>query len=269
VARPDRLDDVAPIPIKGGRVSPPEGVDLWCFFYGPHVPPGPMDELSRAYDALMTEDERVRHQRFYFERDQRLFLATRALVRCVLSHYASATPAAWRFERTEHGKPFVVAPGEAPTLHFNLTNTHGLVACAVSHRIERVGVDAENMTRTGETTAIADRFFSSSEVDALHGLPPSARRDRFFSYWTLKESYIKARGLGLAIPLGQFSFLLDDGDDIGIRFAPDLVDQPEPWRFRLFRASDIHMLAVGFADERGGQPPLRYARFVPLVGVEP
>ena len=67
-------------------------VDLWCFFYGESEEPALID----SYFALMTEEERARHDRFYFERDRRLFLATRALVRGVLSQYASVPPAAWR-----------------------------------------------------------------------------------------------------------------------------------------------------------------------------
>ena len=40
----------------------------------------------------------------------------------------------------------------------------------------------------------------------LRALPPERQKERFFEYWTLKEAYIKARGMGLSIPLGKFSF---------------------------------------------------------------
>ena len=253
----DALDGVPEIP--GGPLEPPAGVDLWCFFYDEHL----SDDRRAAYDALMTDDERARHQRFMFERDRDLFLATRALARCALSRYADVAPTAWRFERTEHGKPYVVGPPQAPPLHFNLSNTYGLVAIAISSALSRVGVDVENTTRGTDAIEIADRFFSELEVEGLHALPESGHQERFFSYWTLKESYIKARGLGLAIPLGQFSFLLDEAPPIGIRFDPELEDDPERWRFRLFRASDRHTLAVG-ADTGGAELGLRRASMVPL-----
>jgi 4'-phosphopantetheinyl transferase len=237
----------------------PEGVDLWCFFYEDHVG----GELAKRYEALMTPDERARHERYYFDKDRRLFLATRALVRCALSHYAEVAPEDWRFDQTEHGKPFVVGPAGAPELQFNLSNTYGLVACAVSGRVQQVGVDVENTTRGTDAIEIADRFFSELEVEALHALPEERQRERFFSYWTLKESYIKARGLGLAIPLGQFSFLLDEAPPIRIRFGDEIDDDPKGWRFRLFQASEDHVLALG--AEVGGELSLRWTRYVPLA----
>ncbi|MEZ4443153.1 MAG: 4'-phosphopantetheinyl transferase superfamily protein [Polyangiaceae bacterium] len=257
---PSPLSAVPAIP-ESARLPPPPGVDLWCFFYEPHDAP----ELLAAYDALLTDDERVRHQRFYFEKDRLLFLATRALVRTTLSAYADLSPDAWRFDQGEHGKPFLIGEGARFGLAFNLSNTRGLVACAVSTTYERLGVDVENVERAGDTVGIADRFFSPHEVDALHALPVAEQQRRFFSYWTLKESYIKARGMGLAIPLDQFSFLLDEGPEIGIAFDPRLEDDPSRWRFFLHQASPRHQLAVG-VDSGGARPELRLACVVPLRG---
>jgi 4'-phosphopantetheinyl transferase len=153
-------------------------------------------------------------------------------------------------------------------LHFNLTNTRGLVVCAVSRVYENVGVDAESLEHAGETVAIADRFFSPRETRALRALPPPRQRERFFRYWTLKESYIKARGLGLALPLEQFSFLLDEGPAIGIAFDPALGDDETRWRFGQFYASPSHLVAVGV--DTGSEPlVLTAASYVPLRGFEP
>ena len=53
-------------------------------------------------------------------------------MRTVLSNYADVAPADWRFAEGERGKPYIQSPAGAPTLHFNLSNTLGLVVCAVS-----------------------------------------------------------------------------------------------------------------------------------------
>jgi 4'-phosphopantetheinyl transferase len=240
----------------------PGGVDLWCFFYEEATRDA---ELCAAYGALMSDDERERHQRFVFERDRRLFLATRALVRTVLSRYAHGEPASWRFASGKHGKPSLASATDQP-VYFNLSNTHGLVVCAVS-RSPELGVDTESLGRRIETAAIAGRVFSPSELAALKAQPAAAQRERFFCYWTLKECYIKARGLGLAIPLAQFAFELDDGPRIGISFTEELGDTPSRWQFALLRASSEHLVAVGV--DAPAPLELRATRFVPLREVSP
>ncbi|MEM1451826.1 MAG: 4'-phosphopantetheinyl transferase superfamily protein [Planctomycetota bacterium] len=193
--------------------------------------------------ALLTPEEHARRRRFLQEKDRHAFLVTRALARLTLSRYADVPPGDWRFEIGEHGKP-EIATEHGSRLRFNLSHTRGMVACAVT--LDRdVGVDVETKDRRTETTAIADRFFSAFEVDALRALPAEEQRARFFTYWALKESYIKARGLGLSIPLGSFSFHVDDGPPIRISFDPSLGDDPERWQFMQTWASDVHSLAVG------------------------
>lgn len=253
-----------PISVDETLASPPGRVDLWCFFYEEIKDSG----LTDSYYALMTSEEQARHHRFYFARDRLLFLATRALVRTVLSAYADVSPEDWRFSAQEQGKPFIKSPTVLPSLHFNLSNTYGLVVCAVSVTHSALGVDAESIDRPGETISIADQYFSPHETRSLRALPPTVQKERFFSYWTLKESYIKARGLGLAIPLEQFTFLLDQGPEIGVAFHPPLRDDPSRWRFSLLRASPRHLVAVG-VDSGGTALSLRASNFVPLRGVVP
>src|SRR4029078_6585429 len=116
-----------------------------------------------------------------------------------------------------------------------------------------VGVDVEDRTRKGETVQIADRFFSPVEVAALRALPEERQRERFFDYWTLKEAYIKARGMGLAIPLDQFSFLLEPDMPIRIAFDPRLADDPLAWQFEQFALGGSHQTSA--AVRRGAGAP--------------
>lgn len=219
-------------------------------------------ELLRAYDAILTDDERQKRDRFRFEKDQHTCLVTRALVRTVLSKYADVPPERWRFVTNEHGRPEIDEPAEARWLKFNLSHTHGLIACIVA-RDREVGVDVEDRDRKGRLLDVADRFFSPPEVQALRALPEDEQLDRFFLYWTLKESYIKARGKGLAIPLSQFSFLIDS--DISITFDPRLEDDPERWQFTAMSLGRRHALAASV--RRGYRERIRMVlhETIPLV----
>lgn len=257
-------------PAEGG----PGRVDLWCFDYETALAGAvvldeePPHALRQAYLELLLPDERARHDRYIFARDRLQYLATRALVRTVLSQYADVAPTAWRFATGERGKPYIVGPDPSLALHFNLSNTRGLIVCAVSRAHRRLGCDTEDITRRTETVAIAEHYFSPLEVAALTALPESRHRERFFSYWTLKESYIKARGLGLALPLDQFSFLLDGRPEIGIAFDPRLADDPRRWRFDLRRLGARHFVALG-VDTDGAGLDVQVAGFVPLAGRVP
>jgi 4'-phosphopantetheinyl transferase len=264
----DSRSDMITVPIQRlppvGLKSGSGRVDLWCFYYE-RISEA---RLFRAYEGLMTADERARHKRFHFERDRLMFLATRALVRTVLSAYADVAPSEWLFSERDRGKPYVTGPAGVPPLHFNLTNTRGLVVCAVSRDYPQVGVDAEWLERPGETVGVVDSYFSPTEIMALRALPPGLQRNRFFHLWTLKESYIKARGLGLALPLEQFSFLLDDGLPIRVAFDPRLADDPGRWRFALLPAYPCHMVAVS-VDTGGAPLTLSASNYVPLLGALP
>jgi len=222
-------------------------VHVWC------VRPAdvPLDDLVRWRD-WMTREERDRCERFVFEELRRDFVITRWLLRSTLSRYIPIAPEDWRFDQNEHGRPHVATPA-GRDLHFNLSHTDGLIVCVLADCYE-VGIDVEQVTRRSRTLAIADRFFSPSEVEALRRLPVARQAERFFQYWTLKESYIKARGMGLRLPLDQFSFDLSaPADDIRIAFGVSIDDDPGRWQFGLFRPAPLYQLAVAVARRPAGR----------------
>lgn len=126
------------------------------------------------------------------------------------------------------------------------------------------GVDVEDRAAGRFAGALADRFFSPLEARALRELPPALRRERFFEYWTLKEAYVKARGEGLAIPLDQFAFHLDEGPRIRVSFAPGFEDEPSRWQFALLRPTDRHLLALGVRLSAGTPVKISLRMTVPL-----
>ena len=202
--------------------------------------PDSLDDRRRA-DALgklPTED--VAHvRRFRFERDRDIALASRTLQRRALSRHAPVSPELWRFDTTEHGRPEIAAPSS--DLRFNVSNTHGLVACAVTLGRE-VGIDVEQH-RDDAPLDLVDSHFAPVERTALRALPAGDRARRFLELWTLKEAYIKARGLGLALPLDRFWFDLD-GPTPRLSIAPELEDDASTWQLALWRPTPTHYAAL-------------------------
>jgi 4'-phosphopantetheinyl transferase len=231
--------------------------------------------LLAAYDALLTPAERARNRRYVFERHRHQHLVTRALVRTVLTTYHPAVdPREWAFEIGEFGRPEIAAPMVQPMLRFNLSHTDGMVVCLVAGDCQ-IGVDVEDTARTGYTVEIADRYFSAAEVRELRSWPPERQSERFFDYWTLKEAYIKARGLGLQIPLDQFTMLPSarrPGEravrPASIAFGPEIEDQPASWQLASLDLTPRHRVALAIR-RHGADLGLRIMRTVPLSDKQP
>lgn len=222
--------------------------------------------LPRLVDAL-SPDERERYDRIIVAHGRREQVLTRHLVRRVLSCYERRDPMRWRFGEGSYGRPIIeresanAGDEHIEGLDFNLSHSRGQIVCLVA--VDRVvGVDVEETGRARKSIQIADRFFSPREAAALRALPSAEQPQRFIDYWTLKEAYIKARGMGLHLPLGQFSFHLDE-PLIRISFGPEIDDLPERWYFELRPGRDTradgvpprHQLALALARDPDGAAP--------------
>ena len=254
------LADLPGITPSGTLATAPGEVHLWYAFTEDARDPA----LIAAYDAMQTDEERARQARYVQVKDRDLHRLTRALQRTVLSRYAPVAPRDWVFARDSYDKPSICGPSGVPWPRFNLSNTEGLVACAVSTTVPFLGVDVEPTTRHIEVDQLADQFFSAIEAADLRSRPRAHQAMRFFTYWTLKEAYIKACGQGLSIPLDQFAFHLAASGEITTTFDPRLADDPAMWRYRLFHASDHHLAAVAARVGHGRDLILKAARCTPL-----
>ena len=246
----------------------PGDVHLWCAFCDEI-----RDEaLLEAYERLLSADERERRARFVFPHDRHRFLVTRALVRTVLSTYADVAPGDWRFTVNAHGRPEIASghPG-AGLLSFSVSHTPGLVALGVGHG-RALGVDAEHVRERQAPAGVADRFFAPSEAAALRALPEARQPRRFFEYWTLKEAYVKARSLGLSLPLRDFSvqFIGERGIALSVDGkSAGGTDAASPWQLWQFSVADDHLVAVCAGHTGQGQSRLVVRRIVPLRAEEP
>ncbi|MBM18461.1 MAG: hypothetical protein CMN87_00490 [Stappia sp.] len=195
---------------------------------------------AEALDPLLDAGERARRSRFRFEHLARQYTVAHGLLRLALTRKCPhIEPADWRFSAGPYGKPGV-APG-LPPLAFSLAHTRGLVAIAVGAAEDGpLGLDAEDAGRSVDL-AVANRFFAPVEVEDLFLLPDGERLRRFFTLWSLKESFLKATGLGLSLPLDTFSFTFPGAGLLAFARHADRV--PESCR-----------TALGVADPVGPGP---------------
>jgi 4'-phosphopantetheinyl transferase len=172
------------------------------------LPDGDIHELS----AILSPDEMARANRFVYPNYRNYFIAGRAQMRLILSRYVHQYAGDLAFNYNEYGKPFLSSsPGK---IQFNVSHSQllGLVAVTLN---KRVGVDIERVRTDIDYTQIAQQFFAPGEVKRLMDLPVELQLEAFYACWTRKEAFIKARGMGLAIPLDQFE----------VSFSPNIPPQ--------------------------------------------
>ncbi len=129
------------------------------------------------------------------------------------------------FYYNKYGKPFIRG---MPGFNFNVSHSGNWIVCAIDDN--ELGIDIEKISPIEQD--IARQFFSPKEVEDLLSLPECSRLEYFYDLWTLKESYIKAKGMGLSIPLDSFSirrksssfYLAHSSDNIRYYFKQYNVD---------------------------------------------
>ncbi|MBC7957358.1 MAG: 4-phosphopantetheinyl transferase family protein, partial [Cytophagales bacterium] len=91
---------------------------------------------------------------------------------------------------------------------------------------------------------------------------------RFWELWTFKESYIKARGMGLSLPLDKFSFHFERPGDVQISFEEELNESPARWELLQLRLDAGHLVALCVERSHSEPTALACTRLTPLGEME-
>jgi 4'-phosphopantetheinyl transferase len=187
------------------------------------------------------EEERL--GRFRRTEDQVRFAAAHILVRVLLSSLSPVHPTGWRLAQAPDGKPFVSSPPTDPAVHFSLSHTAGLVACAGVVGAP-VGVDVEALDRRLRVEGLARHTLTHAEIATRpeNAVRPSARW--FLRYWTLKEALVKAVGVGLRVSLESVEVSPGAGGPAGILGLPPAFGDPSGWQAHTLEPLDTHVAAV-------------------------
>jgi 4'-phosphopantetheinyl transferase len=206
----------------------------------------------RRFEGLLANDEKIRAERFIFDRDRYRFIAARGILRDVLGRYLRRPPRTIDFVYGARGKPALSNGGLRHSICFNLSHSHGLAVIGITRERE-IGIDIELIRPEVAGEDIAKRYFSTAEVEELNKLPTELRTEGFFYCWTRKEAYVKAQGDGLSIPLESFDVSLTPGLPAELNSA----DRSQ-WSLRSFAPGPDY---VGAIIAEGSSWQLRYLSF--------
>ncbi len=211
------------------------------------------------FRTLLSVEERTQCDRFHFPQDSHQYLVSHAMVRKVLSAYTGLAPAEWRYSRSNHGRP-EIANQDVADIRFNLTHTCGLAACIVTRDVE-CGIDVEKLDSRHHLAGIAQRMFAAEECQLLEQLHGKKQIEAFFTRWTLREAFVKAKGIGISYPTRKLHFDIEDDDTIRVRFDSDLDEDDGHWQFRLLRPSGEHIMAIALRTDEPAEHRIVKHRF--------
>lgn len=221
-------------------LSPPvpalqsSAIHLWVF------PLATSESAYMQFAEMLSIEERARAARFHFEKDAHRFAVARASVRSILGGYTLIPARDVHFVYSEYGKPSLAAA--ALDIRFSVSHSGDLASLAVA-RGREVGADIEAIREGIELEKLAERFFSPRECQSLLARAPEERLLTFFRYWTCKEAFLKAQGVGLSRGLATFDVDLDAGRARLVSTRPD-PREADRWALQEFEPAREYAGAV-------------------------
>ena len=171
------------------------------------------DDERRNLIPLLSDDEIQRAARYRFDKHRNRFIMGRGTIRQILAAKGKCSPEEISFELNRYGKPTLARPESTRYLQFNASSSDTLGAIALSNAFP-LGLDIEKIKSANakDYDGIVKNQFTSDENNWYQNQAKPARIRVFFEFWTCKEAYLKALGIGLSGKLDSFSINLEGSE---------------------------------------------------------
>lgn len=203
---------------------------------------------ASALTLILATDELSRAQRLMFDHHREEFIASRWFLRNVLGTVSGIHPAQVRFEYSVHGKPILHPEINKGNVQFSLSRSAGVTVVALSID-RRVGIDVERMQPVADLDRLTNFVLSDNERLQLKRVPMTDRIRCFLTFWTLKEAYLKANGLGLIDDMQGIGFRIEYNQYVILEQAPILHRENSKWQFELLRIGPDVVSAIAYEQE--------------------
>ncbi|BCG58312.1 4'-phosphopantetheinyl transferase family protein [Paenibacillus sp. URB8-2] len=206
--------------------------------------PVPHEDCYQKYLGLcdyVSFEKSARIKRMASKKDALRILWADLLIRVLIMDKYKLKNREISFIYNPNGKPIFEMD---PSFAFNVSHSGNWIVAAVAEKGQWIGVDIEEI-RPIELD-IAERFFAPAEYCHLITENKSRQLDYFYDLWTLKESYLKATGAGLTLPLGSFAIHKDrESDTISI----SQTHSAHAFFFRQYEVDPSYKLSVCSTEE--------------------
>ncbi|KAF9978567.1 hypothetical protein BGZ73_001740 [Actinomortierella ambigua] len=207
------------------------------------------------------------------EEDMRRALVGRLMIHAFFTVVHGARWENLVFSRTEANKPVLVEPAHLANVSFNISH-HGdwvlFAGANTSDGTMRVGVDIMDFQEQvpGESfetflSCFQDQFTAAEQKFMYNASSHAQQLRRFYRLWCLKESVVKAIGVGIDYNLKALEFTVNDPEEsLKPKMSTSmqvLVPQPElteeGWSFEEALLDDNHCYAIAIQNEMQGGAP--------------
>jgi 4'-phosphopantetheinyl transferase len=147
--------------------------------------------------GVLDSHEKTQAEKFKNPLLTQRYIAAHGFLRDTLAPYLNVSPDRIRLQKTASGKPYLV---DYPELAFNLSHTGNHTAVAVAKNCQ-LGVDIEQCKHRAGLADLVNKCFSVEEAGYWQQLPEAEQLRQFYQFWTRKEAFVKATGLGIALGL--------------------------------------------------------------------
>jgi len=209
------------------------------------------DSLASLAGEIVSDERRTGAQRINNTEGRCRSLGAEILLRAGLEACGVSLPqrSGLSFEYRKNGKPYLTEPED---VYFNISHSGDMVICAIAPF--EVGCDIEQIVSGSRTSKIAKRYFTGEEQEFVDSSPD--RTAAFYRMWTLKESFMKVTGLGLALPLTDFCIHMPECAAEGLCASGISVTQNVDSREYAFFESDcLRGYAVSVCEADGNMRP--------------
>ncbi|KAF9313390.1 hypothetical protein BG003_005254 [Podila horticola] len=218
---------------------------------------------------------------FRFEDDMRRALIGRLMIHAFFAAFHGCSWDKLVFSRSETNKPILVEPEHLQSISFNVSH-HGdwviFVGETSSDKGVKLGVDCMDFQVPGESfesfsACFRDQFtskelaFMSDASDAASSASSvssttsiNSQLRRFYRIWCLKESIVKALGVGIDFNLKSFEFSVQEEDETVKPILSTTVQvhettpefSEEGWSFEEGLLDQDHCYAIAMQSEMVG-----------------
>ena len=202
----------------------------------------------KEYMKYVSIDRKLKIIKYKNEIDKKRSLLTELLIKKATNQALNIPINEIKISYNPYGKPYI---DNVRNFKFNVSHSGSYVVIATSKG--KVGIDIEQINNVD--SGISDRFYTEKENEYISFFESEEKKEEaFYAIWTLKESYVKALGKGLRIPLNSFEFEIDKNMNVKVLD----YSRKEMFSFYTTKIED-HSLSICFQ----GQKLNKEFRFMP------